>query len=131
MENLCNIFNIYMATTQAHKSSAGNGIPRKEPCEKIPVNNKFLHATTTRTRENENRKSYSEKRGIINRGKLLPQGCSNPNTHTHTHTHTQRHKQIHIYKYGYVLGGILQKYCNNKKKFKQKQVINYLHPNET
>lgn len=66
MENLCNIFNIYMATTLAHKSSAGDGSeaththttrtlttqPRKEACEKkIPVNNKFLDNNNNNKRE--------------------------------------------------------------------------------
>lgn len=53
-----------MATTQAHKSSAGDGSeahthytqhttqPRKEACEKkIPVNNKFLHNNNNNKRE--------------------------------------------------------------------------------
>jgi len=71
MENLCNIFNIYMATTQEHKSSAGDGNPRKEPCEKIPVNNKFLHATktTTRAREKE-RERIKKARGAARNAEL-------------------------------------------------------------
>lgn len=52
-----------MATTQAHKSSAGDGSeahthtlhttqPRKEACgKKIPVNNKFLHNNNNNKRE--------------------------------------------------------------------------------
>lgn len=51
-----------MATTQAHKSSAGNGSeahththtthPSKEACEKkIPVNNKFSHNNNNKKRE--------------------------------------------------------------------------------
>lgn len=49
-----------MATTQAHKSSAGNGSeahthatqPSKEACEKkIPVNNKFPHNNNNKKRE--------------------------------------------------------------------------------
>lgn len=42
MVNLCNIFNIYMATTQAHKSSAGDVSsatrPRKGPQQKTQTN---------------------------------------------------------------------------------------------
>lgn len=62
MENLCNIFNIYMATTQAHKSSAGDvsratrtrkgpnkQTNKKNNNKKFPVNNKFLHATAAAT----------------------------------------------------------------------------------
>lgn len=55
------------------------------------------------------------KLGIINRGKLLLQGCSNPNTYkTHTETpiriaHTHRHKLA------YVLDGMWQEYCNKER----------------
>lgn len=54
MENLCNIFNIYMATTLAHKSSAGDGSEATHTAHTHTHNKNAYNTTKKRSMREKN-----------------------------------------------------------------------------